>query len=190
MKLRPTSRFATIWLAFSLGSSLCGADEGSEELARARMAFEKEVDFSTRPIRDRYLSRLENLKRGLGSRGDARGAAAVQDEIDRVKALVIDPGIAKYVGPWKITFTNGETRHYIISLDGTVMYDEQSGKRLTPPVKGRLTLKGNEAFLDFQDGGIHRIKQSGKNLFIEIFSVKDGVPEGQPVAKGTATPSA
>ena len=54
-------------------------------------------------------------------------------------------------------------------------------------MKGKLTMKGSEALLDFQDGAIQKIKLSGKTLLIELFSAKDGNSEGPPVAKATGT---
>ena len=68
-------------------ASACGVSRGQDDppdLAQARALYQKDVEFATRPIRDRYLSRLDSLKRSLGSRGDARGAVAGQEEIDRV----------------------------------------------------------------------------------------------------------
>ena len=70
------SRFRYAVPVFLTLAVLChrtAAEDENAELAQARTLFEKEVEFSTRPIRDRYLSRLESLKRSLGSRGDARG---------------------------------------------------------------------------------------------------------------------
>jgi hypothetical protein len=189
MITRPANRLASVLLAFTLVGFVANADDGIEELARARETFEKEIAFSTRPIRDRYLSRLEAMKRSLGSRGDARAAAAVQDELDRVRASIPDPAMVKYAGNWKITFTNGETRRYIVTADGAVSYTEQSGKRLTPPRTGKLVIDGAEALLDFQDGAIHRIKMAGKTLVVELFNAKAGNPDGPIIAKGTGTMS-
>jgi hypothetical protein len=162
-------------------------EEDPAELAQARALYQKDVEFATRPIRDRYLSRLDLLKRTLGSRGDARGAAAVQDEIDRVNDTIPDAGIAKFVGSWKITYPSGETKRYVISQEGAVTCDENMGKRI-PPMKAKLMMKGSDVLLDFNNGAIERLKLSGKNLSIEHFNPKDRYPSGQPLALATGTP--
>lgn len=173
-------------LIIGLGTFLTRADDGIEELARSRETFEKEMAFSTRPIRDRYLSRLENMKRTLGSRGDARTAAAVQDEIDRVHALNPEPaGVVRFAGLWAIEFTNGDKRRYAISTDGTVAFVESGGKPQPSPAKAKLTLKGNDFLVDWGNGALERMKIAGKNLAIEHFNPKANYPAGQPLTRGT-----
>lgn len=162
------------------------AQEESPDLAQARTVYEKEVEFSTRPIRDRYLSRLNTLKRTLGARGDARGAAAVQDEMDRIAASVPDAGMLRFAGVWKITYPSGETKRYVISADGAVTCDENMGKRITPQ-KSKLTLRGSDIIMDFKNGAIERLKLSGKNLSIEHFNPKEHYPDGQPLALAVGT---
>lgn len=174
------------FLILGLGISNAPADDGIEELARSRETFEKEMAFSTRPIRERYLSRLENMKRSLGSRGDARTAVAVQDEIDRVRALNPEPaGVVRFAGLWAIEFTNGDKRRYAISTDGTVAFVESGGKPQPSPAKAKLTLKGNDFLLDWGNGTLERLKIAGKNLSIEHFNPKTSYPAGQPSARGT-----
>lgn len=192
MTSRSACRLVSVLLVFSPGGFVADAQNGIEELARAREGFEKEIAFATRPIRDRYLSRLESMKRGLGSRGDARAAAAVQDEIDRVNAIDPEPaGIVRFAGVWKIDYTNGVKRRYAISADGGVTFDESAGKPVTPPTKGKLELKGNDYLIDWGDGSLERLKISAKNLMIDHFSPKATFPSGQPSARGVgviATP--
>lgn len=157
------------------------------ELTQARIQYQKEIDFATRPIRDRYVSRLDSMKRSLGGRGDARGAAAVQDEIDRVVAAASEQtGAAALVGVWKVTYSNGSTRRYTVAADGTVTFDEDGGKAISPKV-GKISAKGDELLLDFQDGALERIKVSGKKLITEYFIPKAQYPGGQPVFKGSGT---
>lgn len=173
-------------LVLGFGAFSAPADDSIDELARAKDTFEKEMGFSTRPIRDRYLSRLESMKRALGSRGDARAAAAVQDEIDRVSAMNPEPaGVVRFAGLWAIEFTNGDKRRYAISADGTVAFVEAGGKPQPSPARAKLTLKGNDFLLDWNNGAIERLKIAGKNLAIEHFNPKATYPAGQPFARGT-----
>lgn len=185
MTSRSTFRLAATLLALGVGISSLPAQDGIEELARARGAFEKEIAFATRPIRDRYLSRLEGMKRSLGSRGDARAAVAVQDEIDRVNAMNPESaGVVRFAGVWKIDYTNGVKRRYSISVDGGVTFDELAEKPMTPPMKGKLESKGNDFLIDWGDGSIERLKISSKNLMIDHFAPRITYPAGQPSVRG------
>lgn len=191
MTSRSAFRRAVTVLAFGIGVSVLPAQDGIEELARSREGFEKEISFATRPIRDRYLSRLESMKRSLGSRGDARAAAAVQDEIDRVNAMSPEPsGVVRFVGTWAIQYANGVSRRYSFAADGNVTYDELGGKPVVPPTKVKLMLKGTDFVIDWGDGSLERFKISGKNLNVEHFNPKATYPAGPPSARGVGTISA
>ena len=174
------------FLVLGLGTFTAPADEAIDELARAKDNFEREIAFSTRPIRERYLSRLENMKRSLGSRGDARTAGAVQDEIDRLNAMHPEQaGVVKFAGLWAIEYTNGDKRRYAISADGTEAFVEAGGKPQPSPAKARLTLKGNDFLVDWGNGALERMKITGKNLSVEHFNPKTNYPAGQPLTRGT-----
>ena len=185
--MRYFTPFIWIPVAFALaaqGGTAVGQEENAD-LVQARAQFEREIDFSARPIRDRYVSRLESLKRTLGGRGDARGAAAVQDEIDRVHAMTLAQGaVAKFAGMWKVTYTVGTVRTYAISPDGVVVHNDNDGK---PPKTARLIMKGSDVLLDLQEGWIERLRVTGKTLTVDHFNPKALYPAGQPNAKGTGT---
>jgi hypothetical protein len=185
MTVRSAFRLASVLLFLRFGSALAIAQEGLDDLARAREVFEKEIAFSTRPIRDRYLSRLDGLKRSFGSRGDARAAAAVQDEIDRVNAMSPEPaGVVRFAGVWRIQYDNGATRRYQISADGSVTWDENLGKAVTPPARGKVMLRNGDFLLDWGDGSIERLKISSKNLMIDHFAPMTTYPAGKPGVRG------
>lgn len=176
---KAVSIFVTI-AVFSIGAV---GQEENQELAQARAQFDKEVEFSTRPIRDRYLSRIESLKRTLGARGDARGAAAVQDEIDRIRETITgQQAFSKFAGTWKVTYNVGTVRNYAITADGQVTQDEHDGK---PPKTTKLIVKGGDVLLDLQEGWIERLRINGKILAIDHFNPKTLYPAGQPNARGT-----
>ncbi len=185
------ARLPLCWLT-AISLSVCGvlkSEEEPAELVQARGAYEKEIEFSARPIRDRYLSRLNTLKRTLGARGDARGAAVVQDEIDRVTASIPDPGMARFVGAWKITYPSGETKRYVISQEGSVTFDESMGKKI-PPQKAKLVQKGSDVLLDFKNGAIERLKVTARGLSVEHFNPKERYPDGAPLTVAIGTPAA
>jgi hypothetical protein len=75
------------------------------------------------------MLKLETIKRTLGSRGEAKAALAVQEEIDRMKAAASDAsGVAKFAGVWKIMYDNAAVRRYAITVDATVIWSEENGK--------------------------------------------------------------
>lgn len=176
---------AAVFLSFGAGSTACAAEEVPDELVKLRATFDKDIDFATRPIRDRYVSRLETLKRSLGSRGDARGAAAVQDEVDRIRVISGGPGaFAKFAGTWKLTYSNGMKQTYVFTADGMVSGTNSEGKPL-PAVK--LVVKGSDVLLDFNQGPIERLKLADKTLLIEHFSPKTLYPASPANYHATGT---
>lgn len=186
-------------VAFLLLANLSRAggapQEENPELAQAQAQYRRDMEFATKPTRDRYLSRLDSLKRQLGSRGDARGAVAIQEEVDRIMASIPDESLvtaaAKLAGTWKITYSTGELRTYAVSSDGSVsfLHFDPTG-RLSGTTKKKLLLKGGDVLVEFQEGAIERLKVSGGKLLVEHFNPKTLYPKGQPAAKGTGVPAA
>jgi hypothetical protein len=163
-----------------------GAEDEIPELAQMRAGFERDVDFATAPFRSRYISKLESLKRTLGARGDARGAAAVQDEIAGVAAS--GAGFAKFAGVWDITYSRGATKRCLITTEGAVTCDENDGKRM-PEIKGKLIVKNTDVLVDFKNGIIERIRRNGRNLILERFDPKELYPGRFPSVMGSGTAS-
>jgi len=150
------------------------AQEEPPELAQARLVYEKELAFATRPIRERYLLRLETMKRTLGGRGDVRAALAVQEEIDRALAAALLPGLAKYSGSWLIQYENGGTRRYLIKADGSMTWVETDGKPQgdTP---GKMRPEGPDAVIELPFF-LERLSFSGDRLVVEHFAPKSDYP--------------
>ena len=183
--LFPLAIFAAMVLAPGTAPSARAADEVPDEFAKMRASFDKDVDFATCPIRDRYVSRLETLKRSLGSRGDARGAAAVQDELDRIRLTSGGPGaFAKFAGTWKLAYSHGQTRRYAITVDGAVTGTNFDGSSLAPV---KLTVKGNDVLLEYAGGVMERLKVAAKNLMIEHFSPRTLYPNSPANYHATGT---
>lgn len=168
-----------------------GEDEEPTDLVQARSLYSKEIEFATRPIRDRYLSKLDLLKRTLGGRGDARGAVAVQEEIDRIKGAAETGLLQKFVGLWKIEYSNGATRRYAIKADGLVQAEGEDGKPI-PSQKGRIAARGGDVLLELSgERKLERLTLAGDVLNIEHFDPKTTYPSGPPAAraKGTRIPA-
>lgn len=160
--------------AFLFLGAWADAEETPSELVQARSTYEKELEFATRPLRERYLARLETLKRSLGGRGDVRAALTVQDEIDRVSAAAQQPGFGKFAGSWMIQYENGGTRRYTIKADGTVIWVETDGKPQgeTP---GKMRQEGSDTVVEMQFS-LERISLSGERLIVEHFAPKSDYP--------------
>jgi len=168
-------------LLLLVGAPLVPAEEESPELKAVRESYEREIDFATRPIRDRYLSRLETLKRSLGARGDARGALAIQEEIDRVKTAVPGSGgVARFAGLWRVTYSNNTHTIFAINPDGSA---SQCSDQPKFPVtqNGKVTVVGKDVLLDFDDHySMHRLNLSGDQLVIDLFTPRGAYPAGTP----------
>ena len=179
----------TILLVLSMATRALRAEDEPPELAQARAMYQKDVEFATRPIRDRYLSKLDVLKRSLGARGDARGAAAVQDEIDRLKATITGiAAIARFVGFWALDYGSGSTRKYTIRSDGTLIMSEINGGSIVPPRTARITLRGSDLVIEFEnDPSLERLSISGNKLIVEQFNPKTLYPKNPPNYRATGT---
>ena len=180
---------ALVWF----GAGNCArAQEALGDLAQARAAFQRELDFATRPIRERYIVRLETLKRSLGARGEARAALAVQEEIDRVRAAGAPTveGVAKFAGVWLIEYKLGGpnySRRYAIKNDGALTWEEENGKPMLPPRKGRIAARGSDYVAEFDGSATERFTLSGDKLTVEQFNSKASLASGVPENLGTGS---
>ncbi len=73
------------------------------QLTNARTDYEKKVKQATLPLLKEYVAYLDNLKKALGTKGDAAGAMAVQNEIDRVAVDLPQKSrqVEKWEGCWE-----------------------------------------------------------------------------------------
>ncbi len=167
----------------NLGSS---SDEEPPELVQARATYARDVEFATSPIRSRYLSRLDALKRALGAKGDARGTVTIQEEIDRVKAEAGEGPFAKFAGHWKLLYANGPTRRYEITADGAFVFVEESGNR-RPRRVVHLKWSRGDCLVEPQEGAIERLRITGGKLELEHFNPKSAYPAGAPLTTATGS---
>ena len=173
----------------SMGAVSWGEEEPAE-LTQARALYERDVEFANRPIRDRYVSKLDALKRALGARGDARAALAVQDEIDRVKGSSPQAtGKGRFEGRWTVRYDNGAVRKLSIDANDMVTMLEENDKP-TAKLRGKIQAKGNDSLLDLGDAKIERWNFSNGTLIIEHFFPKSTYPNGPISARGVGTRTA
>ena len=188
MRHRIPAAFYALLILSTIAPRGARADEDPQELVQARINYLKEIEFTTRPIRDRYASRLDALKRTLGARGDARGAAAVQDEIDAIKSsITVGAEAPKFAGAWFVNYGSSGSRRITLKADGSALLQELNGSPVVPPRPGKLVVKGSEILLEFEgDVVIERITPTGSKLTIDHFNPKSSYPAGPPAARGTA----
>jgi len=174
---------ALIVLLFLFQRSL-SADEDPQELSDVRQAYGKNVESVVHPIREKYLAKLEALKRLLGAKGDLRGAVAVEKEIENIKASASDViGPEKFSGTWKIHYNNGVVRRYAINENGGVIFDEEDGRSF-PPRKGKIMLRQSKYYIEFQSGEVEMLDLKGDVLSTGLFNGKDTLASGIPQFKG------
>jgi hypothetical protein len=177
--------FAALWGSMPL----VRAEDEPAELQQARAQFQKEEEFALRPLRDRYVARLQTIKRTLATRGDVRAAVTVQDEIDTVQAIVNEPAIrAKLVGTWTGQFKDGP-RRYTVRADGGVDWLHPNG---TVAASGRVLRDGKD-FIFSWDGveEVERVSLTEAGaMAMDVFAPKTTYPKGSPAFRGTLTRSA
>jgi hypothetical protein len=124
---------------------------------------------------------LETLKRSLGARGDARGALAIQEEIDRVRESGANSeGVARFAGVWRIISPDHGPQIYTIKADGAMTWTED------PPVSaqkhpGKITIVGKDYLLEFDDHlSITRLSLAGDKLMLEVWVPKTTYPAAAP----------
>lgn len=184
MHHRTFAVFVSFAVSFASACGVLQAQEEPSELLQARAVFQKDVDFVTRPIRDRYVSRLDSLKRALGSRGDARGALAVQEEIDRVKET--GGGADKFAGVWNLKYNTGEVRTYSITPEGNVTMTELNGTRV-PPKTAKIIIKGSDFTVELAEGILERFSFVHGKMVVDHFNPKSTYPAGPASFHATGT---
>ena len=168
--IRAYSALLPIAITLRLSADCMLAQEEPADLIQARALYQRDVDFATRPIRDKYVAKLETLKRTLGGRGEAKAAATVQDEIDRTREITTGQiAIARFAGDWKVAYSVGTVRDYVITREGQVTADEHDGK---PPKTAKLIVKGNDVLLDLDEAGVpgSKSKDKPKSVYKKNFS--------------------
>jgi hypothetical protein len=185
----PRCKFVTFLALTVVAFSRASSQDIPAELQQARAQHQKEVDFALRPMRERYINRLETLKRTLAGRGDRRSEVAVQDEIDLQSTIVNEAAIiAKHAGSW--TAPAGSNRRYAIKPDGTVQWIYDNG---TVYATGHMVRNGKE-FAFVWDGNtideMDRVTLTDNSIVLEAFQPKANYPAGLVMAKVTLTRTA
>lgn len=75
--------FLFLFALFQISPSY-GQNQEPKELTEARNSYNAELQKAIKPVNDRYLPKLEELKKQLTFKGDIKGAVVVEDEITRI----------------------------------------------------------------------------------------------------------
>ena len=111
------------------------------ELKSLKDRFDKEFDAATRPPLERYASSLQSLLQSLTKRGDLKGALAVQNELDAIKAkLKKNSDGFVFEGKWALSYA-GTSREVTVT-DKDVR--DMKGRRLYSWRLERDTIKVTE----------------------------------------------
>jgi len=177
----PSTAAMTLLSFVAVVAIAAAADRTEEEpadLTQARASYQRDVEFATRPLRDRYLQTLERIKKSLTFKGDLAGALKVQDEME---SLGSGAGLARLAGDWVCQFANGAIHHYTIEADGTAFWTDRSPKK-----KLKIALRGKDYFMEFPDDNIlERITMNGNELEIEHYTPRSTYPQGAPATRGS-----
>jgi len=178
--------FAFVLSLASVFQGAAIAQDEPRELSDLRQGYRKEVEFATRSLRDRYMAKLEGLKRTLGARSDFRGALAVEQEIDRVKQTLLDAmGVEKFAGVWKLHYNGSEVRRYVINTEGTVSFSEHNGAQI-PPKSAKIVFRDGQYTLDLGFGELERLSITPSGLTCESFQGKEKMDANVMLNKGVA----
>ena len=183
--IRRMRRFFPMATALSISVAALQAQEEPADLIQARTAYQRDTEFATRPIRERYIIKLETLKRTLGSRGDIRAALAVQEELDKIHST--GASFERFAGTWSVLYNGGTARTYNIKPDGTFTFTEENGKPLPTRLVGKLRVSGADITVEHEANRLERLSISGGKLVLEQFSPKATYPAGAPQNSGTGT---
>lgn len=176
-------RVLVLSVAAAAVCSVVISDDGEPEehpaLTAAREDFKRQMSAATDPVRRRYVSELDSLKRTLTLQRDEEGVAAVEAELERIDDLQLTHERHPLQGTWKVTYSNGGIRNYQITSAGAVRFVE-GGQT------GQIVSRNGEYLLDFGDGKLERLRFEPA-IVIEHFDPKTLYPNSAARLEGHAT---
>lgn len=149
------------------------------DIVAAKDKYLRELRSAVGPIQKRYLTRLESLQRDLTRRGNLDGALAAKAAIESIEKELTSYPVTSFAGVWALKYSNGVTRTYIISRDGTVRFVEKN-------MTGRLVQNGRDILLNFGDGKLERLSFR-LVLDIQHYGTQKALAERRPSDTATGT---
>jgi hypothetical protein len=150
------------------------------DVKAATVKYEHEVFNAIKPIEKRYLARLELLQKELTRKRDFDGAQAAKTAIDRLKAMPTSSQLGDTIeGTWRVDYSNGNSRTYLVSADGSVRFIEGANT-------GKITWNEDAWLIDFGDGKFERAAVK-RVLEIEHYTSQAEFDSRKPSVSGTGT---
>jgi hypothetical protein len=171
---RPSARRIFQNAAAALLSTAAFAADMPPAVAAAKKKYDASVEAATKPLRDRYLQELRQMKSRALALKNLDEAIAIDAEIKRISAEE-DNFADRVAGGW--IWSQGKTLN--LQADGTGQMGEHS---LTWKVTGPATIEytwsnGHFGTIDFEPGlkraTIHQTSPSGKKADLQMVRVKD-----------------
>ena len=103
-------------------------------------------------------------------------ALAYASLLGRIQYQSEDPAALRFVGTWRVRYTNDAIRTYEVYTDGGVRFPEEN--RVTQ-LQGR-----GEVLVQFDDGKLERWTLAGKRLLVEHWSRASSYPQQTPTQIG------
>jgi hypothetical protein len=176
------------WWLIAGSLSLCGllltlptiaeSKKSASSVAAEREKYEQECATALQPVQKRYLTRLKALQKILRKKGDDAGVAEIDVELERLGAAGVQQLNYPIEGQWKVEYTDGAIRNYILDSQGNVKFVE--GERM-----GRITHSGDDVLLDFNDNIVERLRWKTV-LMVEHFRPKSTYGQAEPALTGFA----
>ena len=120
------------------------------DLYAEQLKYDQELAAALQPVQKRYIARLEGMQKRMVRKGDKAGALAVEAELEKLGAAVVQQMRYPIEGKWIVRYHSGATRTYVIHADETVEFLEERQS-------GRFTKDGQNVLVDFGDNKLERI---------------------------------
>jgi hypothetical protein len=137
-----------------------------------------EKDKRLEPLTEAYGKSLASLVSALTRSGRIDEATVVEQ-----KRLAIQDiqEMKRFEGVWDISYSIGTSRRYRINAIGNVVWMTSN----TVSSTARLTKKGDDYMLDFNDGKLERFSLRGGKLLVEHFDPSSRYLKGGPNTTGS-----
>jgi hypothetical protein len=177
------------WWLLIAGVGLCGfllgalpsmaqTKKTASTLAAEREKYEEECATALQPVQKRYANRLKTLQKTLQKKGDKDAIVEIETELERLGDGKAQQANYPIEGHWKVEYTGGIVRNYIIDADGGVQFVE--GKMV-----GHFTRNGDDILLEFNEDKLERLHWKTV-LAVEHYVPKSSYGVAEPLLKGFA----
>jgi hypothetical protein len=175
-------------IALMLAAAASSLGETQFEKEFTKLAQDREVALraAAEPINRRYEASLESLQKRATQGGDLETALKVKTAIEQLGAKP-QTAFAKLAGKWTVRYSNGAVREYTIRPDGTVVFDEEDGRKLSPKTT-KMKIENGDTFI-YWENTIERVTEVPDGFTMEHWNPKILFTQGKPGMGASASPS-